>query len=237
MKRTLLCVAIASLIGATGCSTTKDIAKEPPKEPVVLAQVQPVVAKSTSLEKKPDVTKAEASFVESNGALTLEFDDEGNWLKIKTSGTSPLEFNHANAKEQAFTVAQMRAKRNLIEFLNNDVKSQKSVTNVSEVFLKDIVKDQNATKTKPKKESTEDSDVLESNNETSQDSMENRKRANKVAMTVREQINDNAAGILKGVYVSNRSVDRESNQVSVELTVTRKTINVASQLRGLMGSN
>ena len=221
MKHALLYVAILGLIA--GCSTPKESLR--------------VIDKSSALELKPNISKAEASFVEENGTLVLEFDEDGNWIKIKTSGTSPIEFNHSNAREQAFTVAQLRAKRTLIEFMTNEIKSQKTVTNFSDVVLRDILKDKNTTSSNPKSSgSSEDLDNVQSNTETNQESIENRNRANKVALSVREQINDNSTGILKGVYVSKRTLDRESNQVSVEVSVSRKTINTAFQVRSLMGN-
>jgi len=123
--KVILAVAISTLL--VGCATKQESVRVLPKE--------------SALEAKPDIKTAEVTFHEKNGTLILEFDEQGSWVRIKTSGTSPVEFNHANAREQAFTIATMRAKRNLVEFLSNDVKSQKAVSNISDVFLKDIVKE------------------------------------------------------------------------------------------------
>jgi hypothetical protein len=226
VKKTLLCVAVVSMLGMVGCSSTN-----PPLRGI---------DKNSALEKTPDLTKAEATFVEKNGNLILEFDEAGNWIKIRTTGTSPIEFNHASAKEQAFLVAGMRAKRNLIEFLNNDVKSQKTMKNISQVYLKDILKDTSSTGNKPKTIVVDgvEEDVLDApmNDQTAQESSANRDRANKVAMSVSEQITDNSQGIIKGVYISSRKIDVESNQASVEISVSRKSMNVAQQVRTIMDS-
>ncbi len=52
---------------------------------------------------------------------------------------------------------------------------------------------------------------------------------------VREQIVDNANAILRGAYVSKRNIDPATNQVSVEISISRKTITAAQQIRAQMG--
>ena len=210
----ILAIAVSALM--TGCATKQDSVRVLPKE--------------SALEAKPDIKTAEVTFHEKNGTLVLEFDEQGSWVRIKTSGTSPVEFNHANAREQAFTIATMRAKRNLVEFLSNDVKSQKAVSNISDVFLKDIVKEDSANSLK-----SLSADEEGTGNTSEQKSTENRNRANKVATNVREQIVDNANAILRGAYVSKRNIDPATNQVSVEISISRKTITAAQQIRAQMG--
>jgi len=214
MKKVILAVAVSALM--VGCATKQEA-------------VRPI-SKESALETKPDIKTAEVTFHEKNGTLILEFDEQGSWVRIKTSGTSPVEFNHANAREQAFTIATMRAKRNLIEFLSNDVKSQKAVSNISDVYLKDIVKEDTTNSLK-----SLSADEEGTGNSSEQKSNENRNRANRVATNVREQIVDNANAILRGAYVSARNIDRATNQVSVEVSISRKTIVAAQQIRAQMG--
>ena len=45
---------------------------------------------------------------------------------------------------------------------------------------------------------------------------------------------DNAQGIIKGAYISKREVDRDSNMVSVQVTVSKKSINAATNVRLMM---
>jgi len=165
-----------------------------------------VLPKESALEAKPDIKTAEVTFHEKNGTLILEFDEQGSWVRI------------------------MRAKRNLVEFLSNDVKSQKAVSNISDVFLKDIVKEDSTNSLR-----SLSADEEGTGNASQQNSNENRNRANKVATNVREQIVDNANAILRGAYVSKRNIDPATNQVSVEISISRKTITAAQQIRAQMG--
>jgi hypothetical protein len=195
-------IAAAVLISLlAGCASTQ--------EPVR------VIDKKSALETKPDIGKAEATFLEKFGTVTIEFTEDGEWVRLKSTATSPLTFNHSNATEEAFMVATMRAKRGIAEFLNNEMRSEKIVKNISDVALKDIVNDNRA-------------------NEDSVGS-ENRERANNIAVKVTERIQDNSNSILKGVYVSSRIIDRDSNRVSVEVSVSKKTINAAQMIRAKMG--
>ena len=123
MKMKLITVAILAAL-ATGCASNK---------------VEPVTKVENKLEQKPDVKKAEAEFLETNGTLQIQFSEEGEWLVIKTVGTAPINFNHAQGREDAFMIATMRAKRNLVEFMSNDVKSAKTAENIAKTSLRDIV--------------------------------------------------------------------------------------------------
>jgi hypothetical protein len=129
----------------------------------------------------------------------------------------------------------MRAKRNLVEFLNNDIKSGKAVENVTKTALKDIVTSNGSENSKRSKDTKSD-ELFGSDTEVdhSQYSQEERNRASKISQSVTENINDNSQGILRGAYISNRSIDRESNMVAVTLMVSKKSINAASVVRTQM---
>lgn len=197
-------IAAAVLISLlAGCASTH-------QEPVR------VIDKKSALETKPDIAKAEATFLEKFGSVTIEFTEDGEWVRLKSTSTSPLTFNHSNATEEAFMVATMRAKRGIAEFLSNEMRSDKTIKNISDIALKDIVQDNR----------TNEDDAVGS---------ENRERANNIAVKVTERIQDSSNAILKGVYVSNRIIDRDSNRVSVEVSVSKKTINAAQLIRAKMG--
>ena len=196
----------------------------------------PAVTKiENKLEQKPDIKKAEAEFFKTSGTVQLQFSDEGDWLVIKTSGTAPINFNHSQGREDAFMLATMRAKRNLTEFLQNDVKSGKAAENVTKTALRDIVSSKNSEDRKKNKDTKSD-DLLGSDSETDESkfSSEERNRANKISQSVTETINDNSHGILRGAYIASRDVDRETNMASVTLMVSKKSINAAAQVRVLM---
>jgi hypothetical protein len=195
----------------------------------------PVTKIENKLETKPDIKKAEVEFLETAGTVQLQFSEEGDWLLIKTSGTAPINFNHAQGREDAFLLATMRAKRNLVEFLNNDVKSGKAVENITKTALKDIVSS-NSNENRKRNKDTKTDELFGSDTEVdnSQYSQEERNRANKISQSVTETINDNSQGILRGAYIANRSIDRESNMVSVTVMVSKKSINTAALIRTQM---
>jgi len=196
----------AMVIGLAGCSST-------PKNPT---------------DATPGRT-ADVEFLEANGPLTLTFDDKGNWVSIKSSATAPLVNNAPEGVEIAFKTATMRAKRNLTEFMANDVKSTKSVQTISKSYLKNIAQ---VDSTNESNTAGEDEDAASN----SQATKESRQKANTIAQTVRERIDDNSQAILKGVQVTERKVSKEQQHVSVTIVVTQQSIKGAEQVRKAMGN-
>jgi hypothetical protein len=230
MKRNIISLAVVAVF-ATGCSSMGAKKEEAPKPVVkVVAPVpEPVIKVENKLEQKPDIKKAEAEFVESNGSLQLQFSEEGDWVVIKTMGTAPINFNHSQGHEDAFMLASMRAKRNLIEFLNNDIKSNKAVDNLTKTSLRDIVSTKNKEQREPNaKEDDESGAGIDTFNE------EDRRRANRISQTVSESIRDSSQGILKGAFIAKRAIDRETNMVTVTLMVSKKSINTSNDVRKMM---
>lgn len=220
MKKSALAMALVAVF-TVGCAT-----KGSPPTPVKV---------ENKLELKPDIKKAEAEFLEMSGTLQLQFSDDGDWVVIKSSGTAPINFNHPQGREDAFMLATMRAKRTLIEFLTNDVKSGKVAENVTKTAMRDMVTNKN-TEDRRRDSKKETDSLFGSDNDTTGGmySEEDRQRASKIAQSVTETISDNSQFILKGAYVANRVVDRETNMVSVTLLVSKKSMNVSSQIRTQM---
>ena len=219
MKLKLLTIAIVAAL-ATGCASNKP---------------EPVTKVQNKLEQKPDIKKAEAEFLEVSGTLQLQFSEDGDWVAIKTTGTAPINFNHPQGREDAFMLATMRAKRNLVEFLTNDVKSGKVAENVTKTAMRDIVSNKNTEDRR--RDSKNDNDSLFGSDGDVTGGMyseEERRRASKIAQSVTETISDNSQFILKGAYVANRTVDRDSNMVAVTIMVSKKSMNTAAQVRTMM---
>jgi hypothetical protein len=118
----------------------------------------------------------------------------------------------------------------LIEFLNNDVRSNKVTENVSRATLKDLV----SSKNKEDRQSGGGLSDEEIEAKLNNASAEDRYRANKIAQSVTESIRDSSQFILKGAFISKREIDRESNLAAVTVQVSRKSINAASQVRNMM---
>ncbi len=219
MKMKLLTVAILAAL-ATGCASNK---------------VEPVTKVENKLEQTPDIKKAEAEFLEATGTVQLQFSEQGDWLVIKTTGTAPINFNHPQGREDAFMLATMRAKRNLVEFITNDVKSGKVAENVTKTAMRDFVKNEN-TEDRRRDSKKEDNSLFGSDGDITGGmySIEERNRASRIAHSVTETISDNSQFILKGAYVAKREVTRENNMVAVTIMVSKKSMNAAASIRTQM---
>jgi len=222
MNKTLVSLAVLSAFALSGCSTFGE------KEP------EPVTTVTNELEQTPDIPKSEAAFLTEMGTVKIEFTEEGAWTKVSATATAPVNFNHLQGRDDAFNLATMRAKRNLAEFLSNNVKSDKVTETMTRTTLRDIVVNE-GTESRDRKV-VDDFDTETYNGpEGNQYSSENRKRANRIVTSVQDSISDSTQAVIKGAYVAKRQVNRDNNLVSVTIVASKKSINAASQIRSLMG--
>lgn len=174
---------------------------------------------------------AESTFDGSTGTLNLVFDDQGNWTKITAKGTASLSEDTPSARETALMIATMRAKRSVAEFLNNDVKSSKTLTRVARSYARAFQSDDKAHEAASvnnlDSDTTADLDIDGRGART-----EKARQAQRFASVLTERIQDNSAAILKGAYVSHRAL--QDGQVVVELTVTHQSVAAAHQVSGVM---
>ena len=173
MKK-LLIVALAVL--ATACSTTK----------------------LTQDEVSPDAVKYTQDF----GKVEVTY-TENTWTEIKSTGTSAVPISDNAGLEQAMNIATMRAKRNIVEFINTDLKSGKTVDTITDSLAKEVAEDDQKSKQK----------------------------AANIATKVSEKIAVEANGILKGVYISERKVSSDGRTVAVTVKVDKRSMRTAQQLR------
>lgn len=200
----ILTILIISVACITGCASTK--------------------SNVDGYDGKPLKT-AETEFLEEYGPLKLTYNEKGAWVSIDTSATAPITFDAAEGREVAFKIATMRAKRNLVEFMANDVKSTKSLKSISNSYVKSVAEQNSSTG----KDYIDTDDEADSG--ATQSAKELRQKANTIASTLRENISDDAQAILKGVYVSGRKVSRDGKHVSVTVSVNSKSISLAHSLR------
>jgi hypothetical protein len=219
MKRSLIMLSVIAVF-ATGCSSTpKPLAKLPADTPAPVSR----------LEKK------EAEFLKSNGSVKIEFDESGNFLGLASTGTAYIDTNHNTSRENAFNIALMRAKRNVAEFLNNDVGSNKFSKTITKTLMKNDGTDSIKSNRKEGSDNVENLDLLDDgggNSETM--SAEDRIRGQRVSTYVKEQMTDNSAALLRGLVITNRSIEKDSNLVSVEVRVTRNTVAASHSLRQMI---
>ena len=148
-----------------------------------------------------DEKRAEAEFVEKNGSLIISFNSDGNWEAIKSSATyNILGGNHTSISDAA-TIASMRAKQNITEFIANDVRTEKTFNGLSKAYSEQMADGE-------EKVGKEGFDAI---------------------TKLQTQITDSSAAILKGVMLVGQQVS--GNTVAVTVQVDRKSLKAAKDLR------
>lgn len=176
MKRVALVVLLALTLGA--CSTTKTA-------------------------ENPDVTNDAKKFAQDFGKVEVTFNDKGDWESIKSTASSFVPIDHDAGLEQGMNVATMRAKRNIVEFIQSDLQSQKVTDTITKSLVKNVSEDDTATKQK----------------------------AANLATEIREKITIDANGIIRGVYVTDRKISSDGKNVSVTVMVDKRSMRAATQIR------
>lgn len=172
---------------------------------------------------------AESAFQESSGTLNLAFDSKGNWVKITSKGTADLAEDSPRARETALMIAGMRAKRTVAEFLNNDVKSAKTLTRIARSYARNF---QSSESRSADDADTDDSEAMSRLSDDQASRSEKTRQAQRFASILAERIHDNSSAIIKGAFVSYHSF--EDGRVIVELTANRESIGAARQISRLM---
>lgn len=180
MKKLILVAAMAAVLSA--CSTTK------------VADVDPV-------------SNEAVKYTQDFGKVEVTFTDKGDWEVVKSSATSSVPIDVDAGLEQAMNVATMRAKRNIVEFINTDLKSSKSTEAMTNSLAKNV----------------------SAGDEKSQE------RAANIATQIQEKISVQADGLLKGVYVIDRKISSDKRTVVVTVQVDKRSMRTASQLRASFG--
>jgi hypothetical protein len=212
-------MAVVALF-ATGCSSTKTVSQLPPEAPAPVAKLE----------------KREAQFLKSNGLIKVEFDEQGNFYGLTATGTAYIQTNHTASREDAYNIALMRAKRNVSEFLSNDVSSNKFSRTITKTLLKNDSNESlksNKTEGNDKTSNLEDLD-LDSGGNSETMTAEDRNRGQRVATYVKEQMTDNSAALLRGLVITARNVEKDSNLVSVEVRVSKHSIAASHQLKAMI---
>ena len=179
MKKILSIAVIALAVSA--CSTTK------------LADVDPV---------SRDAVKYTQDF----GKVEVTFNND-TWTEIKSTATAAIPINDDAGLEQAMNIATMRAKRNIVEFMNTDLKNNKTVDVITNSLAKEV----------------------------SDNDQKSKERAANIATKVTEKMVEESSGIIRGSYVKERKVSSDTRVVSVVVQVDKRSISAANQLRASMG--
>jgi hypothetical protein len=132
--------------------------------------------------------KAASIHQEYIGTVQVTYDDDGNWIKVATTGFAPLHNNTPAAITTATKVAKAMAYSHLSEFMNNSVDSTNTVDVSSNSNLKSGASDT---------KSAGDIETL---------------------TAVVEHIRTNSSSIMRGVYVSSQNIMGDRVQVELTAT-------------------
>lgn len=176
-------------------------------------------------------TVSNANFTQNNGKVTLTFNSKGEWLSISSTALSAVSANTAEGREQAVTVATLRSRRNIAEFMSSELKSTRSVVVVSRTLEK--ASETNSTQGNSQPVALTDQEMLKLDSDLKNNSEQLSKTDNNftVANTVREQITQSSSAILKGLVTVQQEFSPDSKSVKVEVRADKSNIDVANKIR------
>ena len=228
-----LSLAVAGALLVVGCATNQGVIKN--------ADLKP---ETDSIRPKPVSTV----FHRPEGAMTITFSTDGKFLEITSKGTAPIAGNNAFSIEDAAQVAQLRAKKNIAEFISTQLTTtrslkvlsttvQKSLENTTngmaeevKVDDKDFDADGNPVITRAYDDGSKDKVTLPNDKEPNTNSQ-------KIAQIVRENIATSSVALLRGVITVSEKIDQQGRTIVVEVKTGVTTVNASNELRKIMGSN
>lgn len=137
------------------------------------------------------------------GKVEVTFNDKGDWESIKSSATSFVPVENDAGVEQGMNVAAMRAKRNIIEFIQTDLKSSKTSDTITNALSADM----------------KENDVNA------------KRKASDLTTKIQEKIGVEANGIVRGAYILERKVSSDGKNVAVTIMVDKRSMKAATQIK------
>ena len=200
MKLKLLALSTAILLSA--CSSTKVAEKDTVSSgPITAINAQKL---NTSFKQKGIKLEWDCSWYEFKSTC-----EKGSIRAIEVSAYAPSFGNSEVNRDNAFMVAETKAKAKLRHFIHEDIHSSQ-VTNT-------LVKNVEKANDKIKSRISNTEEVSMSDTDASTDTnYAVRENTNEVVRTVTENITSQAGGILRGVYIADsRIVDRQTVEVTI----------------------
>jgi len=227
-------LAVAGALLVVGCASNNGVIKN--------ADLKP---ETDSIRPKPVSTV----FHRPQGTMTITFSPDGKFLEITSKGTAPIAGNNAFSIEQAAQVAQLRAKRNIAEFISTQLNTTRSVKVLSTAVQKSLENTSNGMVEEVKVDDKDfdvngDPVIINAYNDGSKDTapkpaVEGNPNTNseKIAEIVRENITTSSTALLRGSVIVDEKIDQAGRTIVVEVKTSVQNINAANELRRLMGSN
>ncbi len=155
------------------------------------------------IEKNDSVT---SEFM--GGEIKITYDKEGKFQSMTASGSARMTNTLPSGQEEAFIIAKLRAQQKMVEFMKNELDSERFKKTVYESLQEGLTRNG------------------QSENEIN----------SKIASNVQEDIKTKSKGILKGVHIESKSFDTQTQTVLVVVKTGVKEVAAANQVRALMGN-
>lgn len=183
MKKLMIAVVITAAL--SGCNTVKKMT-------------------GTTEEKPKPVVSA---FL--GGNIKVTYTSNGEFESITSSHTIKLTGELPYSQDEAYQVAIMKARKQIVEFMKVDLESEK--------FTKTVFNNLQETASEEKKETSHTVNA-------------------KIAGELQSSIKQKSSSILKGTYVEEKSFDAGSNSITVSVKTSTKDVETAKSLSKLMGN-
>jgi len=172
-------LAVLAIMFVTGCSTFSD---------------------------KKDEPKVNTDFM--GGAIKISYTLMGDFESLTSSGTAKVTSTLPSAVDEAYLIATLQARRQLVEFMKVEVENSSFIKAVAESLQEGV----------------------NTNN------LPNNKVTSKIASDLQDNIRQKSKAILTGTYVFDRSYDSGTRTVKVVVKTGVKDVKTAQQVYRLMGN-
>lgn len=174
---------------------------------IISAAVMLSACSTLQSTSKTEDAPVKAEFL--GGSLKMTYDKKSGEVKmIESMATAKVVSTLPGAVEESFTVATMRARKQIVEFMKTEVESE----NFSEVIFDTLQKSEAADK-------------------------EQTKSVNQnITQAVKQNIRQKSNGILKGTFVAEKVYDDSTKTVRVIVRSSDEDVQVAKRVTRMMGN-
>ena len=151
--------------------------------------------------------KKESRIELNGGAITISYSKDGEFLSLESRAIAKVTSSLPNARDEAATIATLRARRQIVEFLKTDIESEQ--------FLKTVTNSD---------QKSDESDGLAKAKSVRAD----------ISYTLRESLRQRSSGVIQGSYVISEKYDPSANVITVKVGVGKPEKNALAQLRNYL---
>lgn len=151
--------------------------------------------------------KKESKIELNGGAITISYSKDGEFLALESRAIAKVTSTLPSARDEAATVATLKARRQIVEFLKTDIESEQ--------FLKTLTSSN---------QKSDDSDGLAKQTSVKAD----------IGYTIRETLRQKSSGVIQGSYVISEKYDPSTGVVIVTVGLGKPEKNALVQLRNYL---